>query len=149
MSGEKLPLIVVGKYEKPWVFKNARVPVEYHAQKSAWMTASIYEQILVKFDRSMGYKNRQVKLFVDNCSAHPKIQLKKIRLVIFPPNVTSRCQPMDMGVIHSLKTNYTNGLQRRKIQLLNAGLDAHPINLLDAIFLLRETVRRRCGFSYS
>ena len=35
MSGEKLPLIVVGKYEKPRVLKNARVPVEYHAQKSA------------------------------------------------------------------------------------------------------------------
>ena len=35
MLGEKLPLIVVGKYEKPRVLKNARVPVEYHAQKSA------------------------------------------------------------------------------------------------------------------
>ena len=45
---------------------------------------------------------------------------------------------MDMGVIHSLKTNYKNGLQRRKIQLLNVGLDAHPINLLDAIFLLKK-----------
>ena len=89
MSGEKLPLIVVGKYEKLRVFKNARVPVEYHAQKSAWMTASLFEQILVKFDRSMGYKNRQVLLFVDNCSAHPKIQLKNIRLVFFPPNNTS------------------------------------------------------------
>ena len=44
-----------------------------------------------------------------------------------------------MGVIHSLKTNYKNGLQRRKIQLLNVGLDAHPINLLDAIFLLKKT----------
>ena len=69
------------------------------------MMASLFEQIVVKLDRSMGYKNRQVLLFVDNCSAHPKIQLKNLRLVFFPPNVTSRCQPMDMGVIHSLKTN--------------------------------------------
>ena len=46
---------------------------------------------------------------------------------------------MDMGVIDSLKTKYKNGLQRRKIQLLNVGLDAHPINLLDAIFLLKKT----------
>ena len=139
MSGEKMPLIVVGKYEKPRVVKNASVPVEYHAQKSAWMMASLFEQIFVKFDRSMGNKNRQVLLFVDNCSAHPKIQLKNIRLVFFPPIVTSPCQPMDMGVIHSLKTNYKNGLQRQKAQLLNVGLDAHPINLLDAIFLLKKT----------
>ena len=83
-SGEKLPFIVVGKYEKPRVFKNARAPVEYHAQKRAWMTASLFEQILVKLDRSMGYKNRQVLLFVDNCSAHPKIQTKNIRLVFSP-----------------------------------------------------------------
>ena len=46
---------------------------------------------------------------------------------------------MDMGVIHSLKTNCKNGLQRQKIHLLNVGLDAHPINLLDAIFLLKKT----------
>ena len=139
MSGEKLPLIVVGKYEKPGLSTNTRVPVENHAQKSAWMTVSLFEQILVKFDRSMGYKNRQVLLFADNCSAHPKIQLKKIRLIFFPPSVTSPCQPMDMGVIHSLKINYKIGLQRRKIQFLNVGPDAHPINLLDAIFLLKKT----------
>ena len=139
MTGKKLPLIVVGKYEKPRFFKNDRVPVKYHAQKSAWMTASLLEQVLVELDRSMGYKNRQVLLFVDNCSAHPKIQPKNIRLVFFPPNVTSLWQRMDMDVVYSLKTNYKNGLQRRKIQSLNVGLDAHPINLLDAIFLLKKT----------
>ena len=72
-------------------------------------------------------------------STHPKIQLKSIRLVFFPPNVISRSQPMDMGVIHSLKTNYKNGLQQRRFQLLNVGLDVHPINLLDAIILLKKT----------
>ena len=46
---------------------------------------------------------------------------------------------MDMGIIHSLKTNYKNGLQRQKIQLLNVGLDSHPISLLDAIFLFKKT----------
>ena len=46
---------------------------------------------------------------------------------------------MDMDVIHWLKINYKNGLQRQKIQLLNVRPDAHPINLLDAIFLLNKT----------
>ena len=84
MSGEKLPFIVVGKFEKPRVFKNTHLPVENHAQKSAWMTASLFEQILLKLDRSMGYKNRQVLLFVNNCSAHPKFLLRNFRLVFFP-----------------------------------------------------------------
>lgn len=39
MSGsEKLPLLVVGKSARPRYFKNAKIPLEYTANKKAWMT---------------------------------------------------------------------------------------------------------------
>ena len=37
---EKLPLFVIGKSAKPRCFKNARLPVEYAANKKAWMTGN-------------------------------------------------------------------------------------------------------------
>jgi hypothetical protein len=39
MSGtEKLPLLIIGKSAKPRCFKNAKIPLEYTANKKAWMT---------------------------------------------------------------------------------------------------------------
>jgi hypothetical protein len=39
MSGtEKLPLLVIGKSAKPRCFKNAKIPIDYKANKKAWMT---------------------------------------------------------------------------------------------------------------
>ena len=34
---EKLPVYVICKSMNPRCFKNVRVPVEYHANKKAWM----------------------------------------------------------------------------------------------------------------
>ena len=43
MSGtEKLPLLVIGKSAKPRCFKNYKVPVDYEANKKAWMTGNFY-----------------------------------------------------------------------------------------------------------
>lgn len=42
MSGtEKLPLLVIGKSDKPRCFKGAKIPVDYKANKKAWMTGNI------------------------------------------------------------------------------------------------------------
>lgn len=38
MSGEKLPLLVIGKAAKPRCFKNTRIPLEYASNSKAWMT---------------------------------------------------------------------------------------------------------------
>jgi hypothetical protein len=43
MSGtEKVPLLVIGKSAKPRSFKNARIPVDYKANKKAWMTGKFF-----------------------------------------------------------------------------------------------------------
>lgn len=140
MTGEKMPLVVIGKSEKPRAFKNVKtLPVEYYSQKKAWMDSSIFEKLLVKFDRQMSAQNRNVVLFLDNCSAHPKIRLKNVTLKFFPPNVTSRCQPMDMGIIHSLKCHYKNEVQKRRIQALNCDADAPHVNLLEALYILKKS----------
>lgn len=46
-------------------------------------------------------KKIKVLLFVDNCLA-----CNKIKLIIFPPDMTPKLQPMDHGVIKNLKIHY-------------------------------------------
>lgn len=41
-GSEKLPLLVIGKSAKPRCFKNANIPVDYTANKKAWMKSKHY-----------------------------------------------------------------------------------------------------------
>src|SRR5262245_47377163 len=43
---------------------------------------------------------------MDNAPGYSPIERDKMKLVFFPPNVTSWKQPMDMGIIHALKKRY-------------------------------------------
>lgn len=43
-GSEKLPLLVIGKYERPRCFKNVKtLPVSYACNKKVWMTSSIFK----------------------------------------------------------------------------------------------------------
>ena len=103
MTGsEKLPPLVIGKSKQPRCFpKNlAHLPVDYCSSKNAWMTGELFTKWLIKWDRILKSKSRNVCLLVDNCSAHPaNVQLSNIELKFLPPNTTSLIQPMDSGVI--------------------------------------------------
>ena len=58
-------------------------------------------------DRDLRAKDRKIVLLVFNCPAHPTIEgLTNIHLVFLPANTTSVFQPMDQGVIRSLKVLY-------------------------------------------
>ena len=52
-------------------------------------------------------RKSKVILIADNCPAHRIIEgLKAVELVFLPPNTTLKTQPMDQGVIRSLKAKY-------------------------------------------
>lgn len=134
MTGtEKRKLLVIGKSTKPRCFKNVKkLPVNYAANKKAWMTSSIFEDELRKWDKELASKKRKILLLVDNCTAHPKLNLTNINLVFFPPNCTSVLQPMDQGVIRSFKCHYRKQLLKKIIVCMDT---AQPVNvtILDAI----------------
>ena len=67
------------------------------------MCSFLYRNSYKKFEK----ENCKVILIVDNCPAHPIIEgLKAVKLVFLPSNTTSKTQPMDHGVIRSLKAKY-------------------------------------------
>jgi DDE superfamily endonuclease len=120
MSGtEKLPLLVIGKYENPRCFKGKTKPLRYESNSKAWMRGDIFERYLDSLDRQFTRQNRKVILFVDNCPAHPEPRansLKNIKIEFFPANCTSVLQPMDQGVIRSFKSKYRVKLLTHIIQ---------------------------------
>ncbi len=112
MTGtHKLKPLVINKAWKPHAFTQKRVninqlPVEYHANKKAWMTSGIFMTWLYKLDRMFGRQKRKIALVIDNCPSHPHVKLENIKLVFLPPNTTSKTQPMDQGIIQSFKCHY-------------------------------------------
>ena len=140
MSGtDKLPMFVLGKSSKPRCFKNVKsLPTQYDANAKAWMTGAIFTKWVTKFDKKCQRQRCKVALIIDNCPAHPKIQgLKAVTLIFLPPNTTSRTQPMDQGVIRSLKHHYRKLVIGKHLRAIDNDEEAR-INVLDALYFLRQ-----------
>lgn len=142
MSGtEKMPLITIGKFKRPRCFRGVdHLPLDYDANKNAWMTSVLFEAWLRKWDSQLFRKGRKIALIIDNCTAHPHIpDLVAIELVFLPPNTTSEMQPCDQGIIKMLKVYYRKSMVKRLIHTIDCGktLADLKITLLDALQMLR------------
>jgi len=158
-GSQKLPLFIIGHAKNPRCFKNVKsLPVEYTANKRAWMTKEIFEGWLKQLDRSFVAERRKVAFVIDNCPAHGNVSgLEAIHLFFLPPNTTSKTQPMDQGVIQNLKLYY----RRRLLQQLLVALDCrreYKVSVLDALHSIHmawknvspttiENCFRHCGFA--
>ena len=165
-TGEKLKPLVIGRSAKPRCFQGldmALLGVDYKFNKKAWMTSTIFTEWANKLNNKMKILQRNILMFVDNCSAHPPIQLSNVKFVMLPPNTTSRLQPCDAGIIQAVKLQYRKSLLRHVLfemeqdeTATGPGL-AKSVNLLNAVFWLKKawshlkpcTVTscfRKCGF---
>ena len=115
MSGtDKLKPLVINKSLRPRAFgrnrsRSASLPVDWEANKSAWMTAEIFTRWLTKLDRKFHQAGKKIALVLDNATCHPQDipnVLKSIKLVFLPPNTTSVVQPMDQGIICNFKRKF-------------------------------------------
>ena len=157
---DKRKLMVIGKSENPRCFKNKRLPVLYRNNTNAWMTSDLFTEYLKKFNYEMKRNNRKIALIIDNCRSHPFVELSNIKLIFLPPNTTSVLQPMDAGVIHSVKSQYRVMLCQKLIALMEVkpNPSTKDFNLFDSLLMLEkswsevsvttiENCFRKCGFS--
>ncbi|XP_054717662.1 tigger transposable element-derived protein 4-like [Uloborus diversus] len=143
MTGsEKQKLMVIGKSNKPRCFKNVKkLPVVYKSNKKSWMTADLFQESLQQWDKELSQGKRKIVVLIDNCSAHVELRnLQWIKVVFLPPNTTSVMQPMDQGVIRSLKCHYRKQLILRILECYDNNKDC-DISLLDAIVLVEKSWR--------
>ena len=139
-AGEKLTPLLIGKSAKPRCFKGLELvmlPVTYRANKKAWMTSLLFKEWVERLNRQMQLQERNILLFVDNCAAHPDVQVSNVKIVFLPPNTTSRLQPCDAGIIAALKAHYRRRLMRHVLAEMDEARTATElskrVDILDAI----------------
>ena len=81
--------------------------VDWYASKNAWMTGNIHNQILTKLNNQM----RQAGL-------------GNIKFLHLLPNATSVLQPLDQGIILSVKRNYKKKLAEKYLGFVENHRDA-------------------------
>ena len=77
------------------------------------MTTSIFQNYLNNISKTI---KRIICILLDNASSHKKDNLtipSNIVLIYLPPNCTSLFQPLDLGIIHSLKAIYRDLLRNQ------------------------------------
>ena len=115
--------ILIGKAKNPRAFKDFYHQdfVNYQNSKKAWMTSNIFDKFLKNWDNLLKYQRKKICIFVDNCPSHKILSaLYCIEVIFLPPNTTSIFQPMDVGIIKTLKT-YFNGFKLLHISDLIEG----------------------------
>lgn len=113
------------------------LPVHWFWNKTAWMTTGIMQTWLTQFNDRMKAQKRKILLFMDIAMSHVSMDLSIITIAFFPPNTTSVLQPMDQGVIYTMKLNYRkrvlSRLAREIDSVENVSELCGKINVLDAI----------------
>ena len=89
---KKLPMLVIGKAEKPRCFKGVKsLPCLYKSQTKSWMDSEFFSDYARGLDARFHVEGRKVALIIDNSPAHPNVDnLKAIKLVFLPPKTTSK-----------------------------------------------------------
>ncbi|XP_062503910.1 tigger transposable element-derived protein 6-like [Corticium candelabrum] len=104
------------------------------------MTSDLFQSWLNTVNIKIKSENRSILLFMDNCSAHPHVIRSNVKLVLLPPNNTSRLPPCDAGIIRTVKMHYRKQLLRSILARMDEATCASDlvksVNILDAIMFL-------------
>ena len=102
-GSEKLPPIIISKFEQPWPFQcksGAQLGFYYWSNVKAWMTTVLYQEWLCDWDVKLQCNGWKIVSFQDNFSAHvPPDDLMNIHVESFAPNLMAHLQPADAGII--------------------------------------------------
>ena len=150
----KLPLLFLHKSLNPRCFKNVdknELPVDYYAQKNSWMDSSIFkawfhEKFVPSCRKALGEKGltKRAILLLDNAPSYPAVESLcssdgEISCLYLPPNTTALIQPMDQGVLETIKRRYKRDLLLHLLNEENEGLNiaefTKTLNILDAVLM--------------
>jgi hypothetical protein len=155
-GAHKIKLTVIGRAKKPRSFKGTEMkslPCDYYHHPKAWMNQTIFKtwffDVFIPSVRQYQNEKRlptKAVLLLDNAPSHPsESQLisedGQIFVHYLPPNVTSLIQPMDQGVISSLKRRYKKIFLRFLLEENCAGSMKETLKMWtikDAIFAVSE-----------
>lgn len=141
-GSHKLKPLVISKFACPRCFSKDYDPnvfCDYYHNPNAWMTTDVFLKWLQNFDHHMRQQHRHVILLVNNTSSHKStsLQLTHVKIAFPPPNITSKLQAMDAGIIRNFKLHYRKHLTRYFVACINDGVDLH-VTVRQALDFLKD-----------
>jgi len=107
------------------------------------MDRAIFTEWLVNLNQNCVREKRKILLLLDNFSCHKvDLELSHVETLMLPPNTTSKCQPLDQGIIQNAKVNYKRALVNfywGQFQLETNNNKFDEITLLHAIRFFSES----------
>ena len=98
--------------------------VDWYASKNAWMTGEIHDRIMTKLNNQMRKAGRKILYVCDNASCHKDGSYSNIEFLLLPHNATSILQPLDQGIILSVKRRYKMKLAEKYLAFVEKKEDA-------------------------
>ncbi|GBC32973.1 tigger transposable element-derived protein 4-like [Rhizophagus irregularis DAOM 181602=DAOM 197198] len=145
-------LVFIHKYEIPCALKGIEkrsLPVWYYWNSKAWMQRSIFKHYLERLNSKMLRENRHIILLINNARCHESENINSllnIKVHFLPPNTTSFLQPLDQGIIYSLKVQYHKLLCQNRIQAYDFYEEGDPIpppiDIFDSINLIANAWKK-------
>lgn len=106
----KVDPLIVGTASNPHCFRDGVCPIPYLSQKNAWVDSTVYknwwEKVFLPSVRE--FTDEPVALIMDNFSGHDincSDETGQVTTFFFPPNSTSIHQPLDQGIISTVKVD--------------------------------------------
>jgi len=136
MTGtNKKKLLVIGSPKDPQSCNGIKdLPVQYVQNQKSWMTNSIFKHFLLQWDMDLFQTSQKALLLIDNCPVHSGFnKLRSIKVVYLPYNLL--IQPMNQGIIKSLKFNFKKKLILHHLKQIENKSIA-KVNIFQAICML-------------
>ena len=103
------------------------------------MSSELFEEWVRELDRKSGSDKRKIALIIDSCEAQSYVKhLEWVELIFLPSNTISVTEPMDQGIMHSLKAKYRSLVVRRSISSLENKASMPAISILSALMWLSK-----------
>ena len=126
-------LSVIGKAKTPCCLQKKYkmqvkdIAVDWYASKNACMTGDIHYRIMTKFNTQMRAADQHVLYVCDNVSSHQVQEYSHIKFLMLLPNATSVVQPLDQGIIWSVKRRNKKKLAERYLVSVENNKDANTL----------------------
>ena len=75
------------------------------------MNGAILHSCMKHCNEELGRQRRHMLLLSDNAPSHIVDECSNIKIEFLPPNTTSKIQPLDQGIIRSVKCAYRKTIQ--------------------------------------
>ena len=116
MGSDKRPPLIIGKAARPSALKKKNVllknlKIEYYNNTRAWMNGPIFHSYMKNWNDELARQRRHILLLIDNAPSHIVDEYLNINIQFLPPNTTSKIQPLDQGIIRSVKCAYRKTIQ--------------------------------------